>query len=95
MDECNQDCLLTPGIHAILPLDAATHPTTFKTRNSGALALRVVLFYWPVDDAFDIPSMGSRFRGICRSNVSCLYLRILHEITDCVMVSVSKQEVKC
>ena len=72
--------------------DESDHPTTLKAQNRDEKPLcRIGLIYWPVDDAFEAAPDGF---GIGRENVSCLYLRILHEITDCVVLPVSASEVK-
>ena len=93
LDEERDEELLKPGIHAIMSIDESLHPTTLRAQNIDEIPLfRIVLFYWPVDDAFDLPT-DITSGGITRSNVSCLYLRTLHEITDCVVVSVTMKEV--
>ena len=78
---------LKPGIHTTMSLKENEHPTTIAMKNDGKqVVVRVALFYWPVDDAFDIHSIN-------RSNTSCFYLRTLHEICDCVMIESSMNEV--
>ena len=87
---------LNPGIHAIVSLDEPLHPSTFELNSNEKNSSRskpssgevhIVLFYWPVDDAFKTDE-------ISRSNVSCLYLRTLHELCDCVLIESSMKEVK-
>ena len=94
LDEKRDEELLNPGIHAIMSIDESLHPTTLRAQHIDKNPLfNIILFYWPVNDAFDMPSDITR-SGITRSNVSCLYLRILHEITDRVVVPVSMNEVR-
>ena len=96
-----RDCL-KPGIHAIMSLNESLHPSTFRLTNSTKNndskppfgEVNIGLFYWPVDDAFDIVEHNFGNDGIDRSNVSCLYLRTLHEICDCVLIESSMNEVK-
>ena len=97
-DEPDRHDILNPGIHAIMSLEESLHPSTFtlnnkKTTDDCKPPFSVVLFYWPVDDAFDIPDHDFVIGGIDRSNVSCLYLRTLHEICDCVLIESSMTEV--
>ena len=71
-----------------MPLNEGSHPGTTALQDSGTTPeVRISLFYWPVDGAFDVAN-------ISRSNISCLYLRTLHEICDCVMVESSMNEVQ-
>ena len=95
MDESgDHEEYLRPGIHAIMSIEESIHPTTLRAQNIDKKPLFTInLFYWPVDDAFDMPTDISS-SGISRSNVSCLYLRTLHEIADCVVVPVNMNEVK-
>ena len=88
LDETRDEELFNPGIHAILSIDESLHPTTLRAQNSKEIQLfKIVLFYWPVYNVFDVNF------GINRSNVSCLYLRTLHEISDCVVAPLSMQQV--
>ena len=89
--------VLKPGIHAIMSLDESIHPTTIKLNNENDKKplFRVVLFYWPVKDAFEVKSKCSDFgAGIDRSNVSSLYVRVLHEICNCVVIESTINEVE-
>ena len=86
--------VLNRGIHAIVSLNESSHPSTMVLENENERPVcRVVLFYWPVDDAFEIDNHNFGRRGIRRSNVSCLFLRTLHEICDCVVIESSIDEV--
>lgn len=85
--------LLKPGIHAVMSIEESKHPTTISQANPEVKpTFEIVLFYWPVLDAFKIPK-GLSDHGISRSNVSVLYLRVLHEMTDCVCIPVTMNEV--
>ena len=77
---------LKPGIHAIMSLNEELHPTTTAMNDGTQVLVRVALFYWPIDRAFDTDKIN-------RSNISCLYLRTLHEICDSVMIESSMDEV--
>ena len=93
-DTKEEDELLKPGIHAIMSIEESLHPTTLRTQNIDEKPLfEIILFYWPVNEAFDMPT-DITSSGISRDNVSCLYLRTLHEITDCVAIPVNMSEVK-
>ena len=95
LDKEREEELLKPGIHAIMSIDESDHPTTLKAQNRDEKPLcKIGLIYWPVDDAFEVAPAGVGDFGIRRGNVSCLYLRILHEITDCVVLPVSSSEVE-
>ena len=93
--EAKSKCLLKPGIHAIMSLNESRHPTTLRAENRDKIPVfEIILFYWPVNDAFEIAPQGTKGFGIRRANVSCLYLRALHEISDCVLLPVSMNEVR-
>lgn len=94
LDKSTREPLLHAGIHAILSIDESTHPTTLSQSNlNDKPVCSIVLFYWPIADAFENPN-GVLNYGINRSNVSSLYLRILHEISDSVCIPVTTQEVE-
>ena len=94
LDKTNEDDeLVKPGIHAIMSIEESLHPTTLRAQNCDQIPLfNIILFYWPVNDAFEMPT-DITSSGISRDNVSCLYLRTLHEITDCVAIPVNMNEV--
>ena len=93
LDVTRQDSIFKAGIHAIMSIEESNHPTTLSRLNPKVKAqCKVVLFYWPVSDAFEHPN-GLVNYGINRSNVSSLYLRILHEISDSVCMPVTMNEV--
>ena len=77
--------VLSPGIHAMVPLDKTKHPSSTRKLGSKPSFFDIIVFYWPVDDAF---------KNIERGNVSSLFLRILHEISATVCIPVASQEVK-
>ena len=98
-DSGDENDVLKPGTHAIMSLDESSHPSTirsniWKTNGCSKPLFRIVIFYWPVKDAFDIDACNFGIGGIDRSNVSCLYLRTLHELCDCVLIESSMDEVE-
>ena len=94
LDTSKTEPILKAGIHAIMSIDESVHPTTVsQAQPNDKPIVNVVLFYWPVVDAFENPN-GVINYGINRSNVSSLYLRILHEISDSVCIPVTTQEVE-
>ncbi|ETO19812.1 hypothetical protein RFI_17419 [Reticulomyxa filosa] len=70
----DKDCL-APGIHALLP---------FK-RPKSLSPIPILLFYWPVRNAFTK-------NYIKRKNISCLFARVLQEVSATLCIPVSKQE---
>ncbi|ETO06455.1 hypothetical protein RFI_30937, partial [Reticulomyxa filosa] len=66
---------LPPGIHALLPLEQLV----------SLPSIYVVLFYWPVKNAFAKDN-------IKRSNISCLFSRVLQEVSTTLCIPITKQD---
>ena len=76
---------LNPGIYAIIPLNEENHASNqLKYNGNIGKPFDIILFYWPIYDAFD---------KIDRNSQTTVFIRVLHELCSTVCVLTNANEV--